>query len=352
MSSPLEAQRPVALFANGIGDTILSLPALRALAALFPHRLSLICNRGAYRLCLSEISICGVVEPWKEDADGSREFRLTEVADATSGCDLFLSLVPWHSKSVKALLEILSPKLTIGFFPDFDIVLPRDYSKHSADLTFDLPKHLEPSLVLEDYAAPPQFPLQAQREARQLLAPIPPSLRLLAIHTDTLREKMWAHDRFVAVLDIFLERHSDFLVLAVGSIHQPLDTGRHGDRVIPCYGLTLPVSCCLVNQADLFLGVDSCMLHVADLCRVPGVGLFGPTSSDEFGFRFTQHRHVCANRAMDAISVDAVIEALESLMPENTSSCASWGRDSGAARRRFRGDFSPSSGGAGEMRES
>jgi len=312
----LKARRPVAFFANGLGDAILNLPALRALAELFPRRLTLVCQRGFHELWFSELPLKAVVEQRMWVEDGDRQFSVSEVGGAISGCDLFLSLVPWHSESLMALLLHLKPAVSIGFFPDFDIALPRDYSKHSADLAFDLPKCLNSSLHLEDYAAPPHFPLVAWQKARHLRGLMQDSLRVLAIHTETVSEKVWPYDRFVAALDTFLERHTDFLAFAVGCAHQPLDVGRHGERVIPVYGLPLILSCCLVAQADLFLGVDSCMLHVADFCRVPGVGLFGPTSSTEFGFRLSRHRHVRGHGAMKGVSVASVTEALDSLLVE------------------------------------
>jgi len=69
----------------------------------------------------------------------------------------------------------------------------------------------------------------------------------------------------------------------------------------------------IVEEADLFLGVDSCMLHVADLNRIPGVGLFGPTSAKTFGFRFSEHKHIDGNGRMSHISEEAVIRALNDI---------------------------------------
>lgn len=55
---------------------------------------------------------------------------------------------------------------------------------------------------------------------------------------------------------------------------------RPRQRLVRVERLRLGVALALVSLSDLFLGVDSCMLHMADLCRVPGVGLFGPDSSE------------------------------------------------------------------------
>jgi ADP-heptose:LPS heptosyltransferase len=76
------------------------------------------------------------------------------------------------------------------------------------------------------------------------------------------------------------------------------------------------VALALTQRGDFFIGVDSCYLHAADQCRVPRVGLFGPTSSFEFGFRFAPHRHVSGGSRMDSITVQDVISAVQSLEDE------------------------------------
>jgi ADP-heptose:LPS heptosyltransferase len=85
--------------------------------------------------------------------------------------------------------------------------------------------------------------------------------------------------------------------------------------VLSLPGLPLSYAMALVAASDLFLGVDSCMLHAADFHRVPGVGLFGPTSPRRWGFRFGPHRHVAVAGAIDQIGTAEVLAALESLAP-------------------------------------
>jgi ADP-heptose:LPS heptosyltransferase len=127
---------------------------------------------------------------------------------------------------------------------------------------------------------------------------------------------MWPLDRFGYLLDIFLDRHPEFIVFIISKDQLQIDTGRKSGRIISLYGL--PLSSCLsfVSQADLFLGIYSCMLHAADLFNIPGVGLFGPTKYTEFGFRFSRHRYVYGNGNMNQIRIDEVDTALESLLAD------------------------------------
>lgn len=88
--------------------------------------------------------------------------------------------------------------------------------------------------------------------------------------------------------------------------HEELNVGYERDRVIPHLGLPLDLSMGLVAEADLFLGIDSCMLHAADLAPVPGVALFGLTRSMTWGFRFGPHRNI-DRRSMSGITVVDVL---------------------------------------------
>lgn len=314
----LDAQHPVAIFANGFGDCLLTLPALRAAASLFPGRLTLVCPPGIASLFFADLPLGAVCGCEMRQVPQGRTFDAVGLSKRLAGCDLLMSFnTTWHSPDVTLLLELLSPAESVGFFPDFRVVLPRDSDKHSADLAFDVPRRLSPILRLEDFAAPPVFPAKAHQLARQIRAFVPAGARMLVVHADTKPEKMWPAGRFVAVLDEFLGRHPEFIAFVVGSGGLPLDAGRHGKRVMLCYDLPLAVSLALTGEADLFLGIDSCMLHVADFFRVPGVGIFGPTSCAEWGFRVGPHRHVCGDGGrVEHVRTHDVLDAMESILAE------------------------------------
>jgi ADP-heptose:LPS heptosyltransferase len=311
----LSARNPVVLYCNGIGDHILAVPALRGLAHLFPQRLTLVCALGARRFFFGDIRFGSVFETKFEAIRGGRRwFDADAVAAATRGCDLLISLNPWHSKSVDRLLTLLGPRFSLGFFEPFEANLPLDYRKHSAELSFDVARFLRPALRIEDFASPLTLPAGARRWAGSVRRHIPRGLKMLAVHADTKREKMWPVRRMRRVIDEFLERHEEFVAFEVGEKPLRRNGSRHGERFVPSHGLPLPFALGLVAEADLFLGVDSCMLHAADLFRVPGVGLFGPTSSREWGFRFAPHRHVEFGELTGGAAETQVLDALESLV--------------------------------------
>jgi hypothetical protein len=316
LKKALKAEAPVVFFINGIGDNILNLPALRALGALFADRLSLICSGSDSLFVFDDLPLKRAIKIRVQKSSYGREFDSDAVAAETGNCDLFLSLVPWHSESLTRLVEKLRPQLSVGFISNYDIRLPLNFDQHTSELAFDVVRLFDARSRLQDFTAPPCYPTEARAEARRLREELSPGAKALAVHADTGQKKMWDSVKLMQTLDTFLGLHPEFTVLLVGGRPQSLDGGLCGDRVIPCYGLPLPVSMALVTESDLFLGIDSCMLHAADFAGVPSVGLFGPTSASEFGFLVGPHIAIQAPHTMAEIEAPDVADALESLLAE------------------------------------
>jgi hypothetical protein len=309
----LKARFPALFFANGIGDHFLNLPAARALARLFRGRLTLLCASGARSTFFRDLPLRRACEVPVTTTRGARSFDADGAAAAIGPCDLLISLNPWHSSSVDRLLSRLSPRASVGFFPAFHRRVDLNFSKHAAELAFDIPRALDRSLRLEDFSGPPVFARRFVEQASRIRRSFPPGSRVLAVHADTARGKAWPRRRFIRLLDSFLERRPDFLVLVLGWVDRGLDAGRHGDRVVGGLRLPLATSALLAGSADLFVGVDSCLLHAADLFRVAGVGIFGPTDPAEWGFRFAPHRHVRSRGSISTLREDEVLAGLAEL---------------------------------------
>jgi ADP-heptose:LPS heptosyltransferase len=315
-SQPLEAKSPVAFHYNGYGDRLLCLPALRALCSQFPNRIKLICGERDRRTFFADLPLADVIElPFERTTNGWL-FDADAVAKALGSCDLFISLSSWHSDSINALLHLTKPAESIGFNRNYSRPVEFDRRQHAADRAFSIAQQVRPSLRIEDFSQPVQLPCSEVEGARALRSKIPDFMRVLAIHTHTVPEKMWSRGKLISTLDEFLERHPDYIVFLLDQARYGLDSGKHGKRVfpLPCSEISLARSFAILGEADLFLGVDSCMLHLADLHRIAGVGLFGPTSPQEYGFRFGPHRHVHLGPAMEDISEEDVLAALEEVV--------------------------------------
>ncbi|NMO14645.1 hypothetical protein HPC49_14910 [Pyxidicoccus fallax] len=310
----LAARAPVVFHANAIGDRLLALPAVRALASLFPGRLTVVGPAMDERLYYAGLPL-RAFHPFKMRWVGYSQFDPGALARQLEGCDLLVSFNSWHSEDVDALLAQLPGAVSIGFFRAFTKRFRRPETVNVCDAHFQAPRWLRRELRLEDFSQPPPLPEESLAAARQLRASLPPGARLLALHTEPSEDfKRWPAERFARVLEAFLERHPDFLVLVVDRAESGLEAIRHGDRVLSCAGSDLTLAMALVGTADLFLGIDSCMLHVADFFRVPAVGLFGQTRPSYWGCRFTTHRCLDANGPLETLGEPEVLDALEALV--------------------------------------
>ena len=317
MPSELPWRNPTALIINGVGDHLIALPAVRALSTLMPGRLRLLCLPSARELFFSDLEFAAVhdVDLFESSADRSNDYRdyaVGPLATAVGDCDLFLSFERQSSPSTATLLRTLKPKESIGLLPEFGVEIPFSSATHASDLAFAIPKQLAPALRIEDFVSPPQLPDAVSALARKLRADLPPNSILLAVHAETKPDKTWSSLKLAEVLDELLALHRHLIVVVVGVAPFAVEVGRNRERLLCCHGVPLTVALSVIGACDLFLGIDSCMLHMADLCRVPSVGLFGPTEPIEFGFRFARHVHVSAP-TMDQISVAAVLDALQRL---------------------------------------
>ena len=327
LNNLLRAHTPTVYFSTLIGDSILTLPTLRALAEMFTAPITLICPEVAFELCFREVSprfvdITGVVPAGPPiGAHAHRTLDYETLVSEIGVVDVFINAVPWEIPSnsfIQSLWRRLAPTMSIGFptDDDYDIIVPRDLP-HAADLTFKLARLFDSSLRIENYAQPVRLPLSVQQEARSIRAAVPAGVKVLVVHADAgWTEKRWPATRFIDLLDRFLSRHRDFVAWVVGMGHEELNVGRERDRVFPHLGLPLDLAMGLVANADFFLGVDSSMLHAADLAGVPGVGLFGRTRSAMWGFRFAPHRHIDMSTMVD-ITVEEALSAMEDLVEEH-----------------------------------
>lgn len=292
---------------DGIGDQLFVLPAMRALYSTFPGRLQLVVGEGMLSFFYGELAIGEVArlrfhDHLRNDAG--------PVAASLKPTDLLLSLSTREYHVAVDLARRLGAKRTFGFHDCFDEWTPLVDDTHLFEQYFAMARRFDPALRFEDHAAPPVLsPVAEAAAARSVREMRGAAERLLFVHPETaIPEKAWPLDRVAWVIARFVEAHPEYAVV-VQSL-EPLSLDPHGGRVRQSSCDHLERTIAMVRHADLFLGVDSCFLHAADLYRVPGVGLFGPSKVAKAGFRLSPtHRHA-VGASMEAIAKEHVLDAL------------------------------------------
>jgi len=310
--------RDVAVFfLNGLGDHLMLLPALRALECAFQERLHYFGQAEGIRLLRRELPemTCTAV-PWVRGPRGY-QFDQAAIAPKLRPFDLLVCFTPWQDESLAVLLREAAAGATLGLTPSCRTVIDYRPGEHTIDRNFRVVTELLPDLALQDYAAPPRS--RGLGGGRPEVPVDRRPRRVLAVHNETLPHKVWPRPRLRRTLEHFLARHPDWGVIGVGRRNRDLDRMHPAGPRGRARALRLENAFRTVAAADAFLGVDSCMLHLADLHRVPAVGLFGPPERDPLGaramgLRFTHHRHVSGSGSMRDIGHREVEAALEWLV--------------------------------------
>jgi ADP-heptose:LPS heptosyltransferase len=304
-------------FENGLGDYLLALPSLRALARLLPTRLALITSEGPSELLFSDVGIDQFVKVPMErpGPDAARFFSASQVAQELGPIECLISLVPWHSESLDQLIRLVKPGWAMGFHRHFDFCVSGNDCTHAADRPFNIVKKFAPNLQISDFAHPFALPPHIIAAAEDVRRAIGTNRRLLIVHEETAtKEKQWLPLRMQETLRMLAAHDPDLFTIVVSRHPPSFDIEALGEAAISIKRISLPFFLALIAQADIFLGVDSFGLHAADLWGIPAIGLFGPTSPEEWGFRFSgKGIHVYGRGSMHNISVEDVLSAFNSL---------------------------------------
>lgn len=309
----LNNQKVVLFLINGLGDYILSMPSIRALFSLFQN-ITVISSKGAKDWFYYEFNYKSFVGI--DVINSENEEKKIDVSNFKKKipCDLFISLCSWHNESVDELIKLLQPNVTMGLcFNSFDHPKYLKWEQHSCDLAFEIPLYLDKTLSIKDFNKPLIFSPEYTKKAEEILSLLPRNKKKLVVHTETLSNKEWNNSKYITVINRFLEKNSDYIVLLIDINDRGLRAGSNLERIYPLNGFYFPTASEIIKRSNLFLGVDSCFMHVADICQIPGVVLFGPTKAKEWGYRFGGSAIHIEKEDMNQITENEVIHSLQLL---------------------------------------
>lgn len=319
----------VVFYMGGIGDGIMAVPAMRAAVDIARGKVTLVCNDVIDCVAATVGStVMSVTATWTKT---NCTFDVQEVVKRIGRCDRFISLVDWHCPALGELIAGLDPAETVGMFgagfggerwyETGQALLQRprtasvakDPREHAAVRTFSILRSVAPDRRLEDYCAPIEFSQELVRTVSSRVQAFSRGRHVLAIHVETLASKSWVNREIADFLSLFLEAFDDWTVLFLAR-DSPERFVRADGRVAWLGSVDLIDALITVTLADAFIGVDSSMLHMADLARVPSVGLFGPTSARRWGFFVGPNLTIQAERSMSEIQARHALAAIISMI--------------------------------------
>jgi ADP-heptose:LPS heptosyltransferase len=346
------AENILVLRLGGIGDAIVSLPALRALREGFPKsRITIACQSWLAEIFKEEniadefivydaLFSAGkkdLLKPmiWKELFSLSR--RLIQ-----RKWDILLLLHKLYSATeiIKPLLFALLTRSPLrvgmdgtgrGFFLTHKLRYNRYGRRHYIDIISDTVELL--GIKVEERAPTLKLGDKERERARKFLEEMGwkgNSLLLGFCPTARRKTKLWAWDRYVEVLRWIKEREANCqFLLTIGRDEGEAERffkEKLGEKLIVARGLSIRNLAGILERCSLFISNDTGPMHLAFAVGVPTIGLFGPAEWHKWAYndrRFYAIHHwvdcwpcykdICdrGHICMKKISVEEVIEKVK-----------------------------------------
>ena len=326
-----------------IGDLILTTPAITALRRNYPDA----------HITLAVSNECAELLPAISNVDrvllARRNLRDVAIVSSVAGqrfdyCvdftrndrSAFLTLLSGAQRRVASYRVREQSKTRARLYTDLVGVRVRDM--HTIDYNLAL---LEPLGVRATSSAPQlELPRAAREKADSLRREWKIARPYVILHPGSARpEKLWDASRWAEVIDHFgQDSEYDFVLTSGPAVHERTHIAaitRHARKTfIDLSGKTdLLTLAALVGQVQLLVTVDSAPVHFAAASHAPQVILFGPTNPFHWrpidspalilhgksGIPATEFAPVRPRFPMSEISTEAVISAMDSLLPRRAA---------------------------------
>ncbi|MGN7839465.1 glycosyltransferase family 9 protein [Stenotrophomonas sp. 22385] len=304
-------ERPVVFFANALGDHLLTRPTILALAKSFKGRLGFMGPPySAERFYPDAEFRCVCPVAFFDGANGAHDFEISAVLAYQREFDSVISLNPWHSPLLDTMKRAIAPKPFITLGSEFGILASRPpLRRDMASEIFSMASAFDEDICVDTFISVQPASPGGRSCANYILSKIPKKRKILCVHTWTHDAKRWPIESFRAVIKAFLALHPEFTVIVVDPVDTHLDVEMPAETVFSCDGVDLDTATDLVARSDLFLGIDSYFLHVADFSGIPNVGIFGPTDPRRWGAAYSPSVSL-RGKPTTQVSRESVIQAL------------------------------------------
>ncbi|HVI48708.1 MAG TPA: glycosyltransferase family 9 protein [Chitinophaga sp.] len=319
-----DIKSPSLFFVNAIGDAFISLPTIRSLNKTFNGNLAVITNSFLKPLFeeegLKEIRTINSDIRYDDQNRAMYHFDIPDFKSVLNGTDFFIDINPWHvADNLNEFITLIKSVgiNSIGYFDFYAEHISPDYRINSFDNVFRIACHINQQEAIDQYAYPPKVRKNIEEFTRGIRNYFPEDFILLGLHDETKPYKMWQAGKFELLINELQSRYSNLGILILSrSTSIDMENIYDGGRVLYFEDpLSIQVMTGFVSAIDYFIGIDSMFLHLADMYKVPSIGLFGPTNYREWGFRFTEGKEIISPTGkMEDIPLELVLHEMIQLI--------------------------------------
>lgn len=265
---------------------MLVLPALQALSKHYNGNLCIVGLEYVSPLFFNAIDAEMKYLNIHQDDDNSWNFdpELLINMARDSNCDFFISLNPWLSKSLKMFIKRFGYYRTVGFASCFGVNVNWEPDRHAIYNNFSVVKLINPNLSVNNFCQPFEIPEDTMSNIIQFKHKISGDYKLLVIHMETKEEKCAPNEFWVDFVNRVLKLEEKLIVI---SISRSKHLNVEHSRFLSTCNLSLEACLGLTSISDIFVGVDSCFMHMANFSMVPSVGIFVNSSPIQFGINLS-----------------------------------------------------------------
>lgn len=297
-----------ALFVNGIGDAVFALPAIRRMSRFTPRLRVLHPDYGAYRALFAEFGDSAATI-MARIVDGGWRLDDDQVDALLEGWTTRALLTSFSSPQTRRLeqaagartLALQGARQGVHMFERYQELCDALHGGRGdrSDLDF------RPLADCRSRTPAPDLPV------------LDAGTGALVIHPETAAAKTFAPGMWVEALRALLADRPDLDIVVCGTqMVADLALALQHPRCTWVVNRPFETTIALVDAASAVIGVDSCVIHIADLQRRPTGAIFRTTEPDTWGLALTpMGRTVVLPPGQDPALPEALIALAASLTP-------------------------------------
>lgn len=301
---PLKAESKILIVnLGGIGDMLLSSPALKALKNSYPEsRISMLISPKIYTFvkglsCVDEVFMFNLEYGGVMFLDKAIPNLLTLITLRKKKFDLAVNMRTLVSKKsarkIKFILDIIRPSFTVGRDTEgrgyfFDIKVPETDIGEKYEMGYDIDTVGALGVKVFDKNIDLSVGGIALRhiEEELELEKICPADILIGVHPGGMPSRRWSIDNFAQVIKTIDKKIKCRFVVTGGTdeCHLALELAKiSGVKTVNMSGkLTLEELEALIKRCNVYISNDTGPMHIAAILRIPLVAILGPGDITRF----------------------------------------------------------------------